>query len=83
MDMHDEGGHQISKRLYALMKAVAPVELACASYEACDQEWGAPVLALLENWAAIKSAIDDLQTDHDQFRTIIRLFYAGDIDFKR
>jgi hypothetical protein len=62
---------EISAALTKVYAALAPVEGACAWYEACDSGPSYPVLTLQEQWSAIEAAFQALKGIRDADRNLI------------
>lgn len=72
-DAADEPGkHEISKALAAFYAALAPVETACAWYEASDSGPSHPTITLQYEWARVQTAFDALQGIYRRDAELIR-----------
>lgn len=70
-DELESGRHDVSICLQDIYRALAPIERGCAWFEACDSDASAPVMALVEHWPALSTAIKRLDNLRGQYLAII------------
>lgn len=67
-----EGRHRITHALGRVYAALAPLEYASASYEACDSGPDRPVLALQEHGLELNAAVEALLEIRDEDKAVIK-----------
>jgi hypothetical protein len=81
----ERGTHRISQAMHDFYKALALIETGAALYEAGDSSAAAPVMALIENWAAVAAAYEKLNDLRKEYKVVIDIaidaaFRASGVD---